>query len=494
MNKPTPETLVLPRWLRSWEQFWFTPADPSLLALMRITCGAIVVYTLLAYSFKLQDFMGEYAWHDLQLRNEIRRERPVMTGPLNWNDAGALPAPATPWQLEYVRRYREKWGIQPLPPYPSSDEQADLLDKYRAEFGFDLRTNGLPPPENNEQRDYAWVYTQFAKAPPPAYPRDDDEARAVVDYLRRFGADPRRLYSKGMPVFSLWFHITDPEAMAVVHGLIILCAFCFTIGFCTRLTAALTWFGSLCYIHRNTTILFGVDTMMTILLLYLMIGPSSAAFSVDRLIARWWSKAKPGVVQAWCRFWRRPIPAASEIAPATYADVPLPSVAANVVIRLLQIHVCIIYLMAGLSKLLGTAWWNGTAIWMTVGNYEFAPMQYELYLKFLRFLGGHQWLYEAFMTGSGLFTLTFEIGYAFCIWRPRLRWIFLTGAIMLHGGIGLFMGLKTFSMMMLVLNMAFLRKEEVLWLFNKFTKLTGSTAAPATELAKVPVAAAQRAS
>ena len=51
------------------------------------------------------------------------------------------------------------------------------------------------------------------------------------------------------------------------------------------MTTALTWAASLQYMHRTPQILFGVDTMMCILLLYLTIGPSGAAMSVDRLLA-----------------------------------------------------------------------------------------------------------------------------------------------------------------------------------------------------------------
>ena len=226
----------------------------------------------------------------------------------------------------------------------------------------------------------------------------------------------RRIYARGMRIFSLWFHVLDPDTMAVLHTLIVVSAFLMTIGFCTRITSALTWFGSLSYIHRNPTMLFGVDTMITILLLYLMIGPSGAAYSVDNLIRRWWAKAKPGVVQSWFRFWRRPVPAVDEIAPAASPEI-VPSVSANIAIRLLQINLGIIYFVSGISKLQGTAWWNGEAVWGTLGNFEFAPMQFQIYLDFLAFIGQHRWLYALIMTGGGLFTLAFEIGYIFLIWR-----------------------------------------------------------------------------
>jgi hypothetical protein len=269
--------------------------------------------------------------------------------------------------------------------------------------------------------------------------------------------------------------------MMMVHVAFIGCALLFTIGFCTRITTVLTWFALLCYIHRNPTILFGVDTMMTIVLTYLMICPCGAVFSVDRLILGWWRTAKPRFVQAWYRFRKLPIPAPTEIAPVL--EPPSQSVSANVAIRLLQIHVGVVYLFSGTSKLLGPSWWNGTAVWATIANYEFAPMGNELYLDFLRFLGKHHWLYDGFMTGSGLFTLCFEIGYIFLIWRPRLRWFFLIAAILLHGGIGLIMGLKTFSLMMLVMNMAFLRKDEVHWLMGGFlhrASVSAATTAPAS--------------
>src|SRR5579863_131281 len=161
MTNPTPENLVLPRWLRSWEQFWFTPRDPSVLAFIRIAGGAIVVYVLLAYSFKLQDFMGEHAWHDLQLRDEIRWERPVVVDfpSLSWNDAGALPEPRTPWEKQYVERYLKNWGSKPPPPYPANDEEDRLLEKFHVTYGVDLRSNGLTPPKEPWQMDYAIRYT-----------------------------------------------------------------------------------------------------------------------------------------------------------------------------------------------------------------------------------------------------------------------------------------------------------------------------------------------
>jgi hypothetical protein len=283
---------------------------------------------------------------------------------------------------------------------------------------------------------------------------DDDPN---FQYYRKWGQHRVVAFAEGTPIWSIWFHVTDPTAMAWVQSCIILATFLFTIGFCTRVTSVLTWFGFVSYLHRSTTTVFGVDAMMAIALLYLMIGPSGAALSVDRLIRRWWVSyralwaAKRDV---------NPPHQAGKFVPVPPLPVS-PSISANFAIRLFQIHVCIIYAAAGLSKLQGVSWWNGEAIWGTLANFEFAPMQYGFYNSFLHFLCGSVFLWQLFMTTGTLFTLAFEIGFAFLVWGPRTRWVIIAMAVTLHGGIGLFMGLKTFSLMMLTLVMSFVPPEAI---------------------------------
>ncbi len=391
--------------IRKWNRFWFTPADPTLLGLIRICCGLITLYTIVAYSFTLQDLFGEQAWVNLELINDFRHNRPIIVPPAEW---------------KYDR-----------PDFPQ--------------------------------------------------PVNAKEEKEINDFRTRWAKDPREAYARGSSMWSLWFHITDPLWMTVVHACICFVIFLFTIGLCTRITSVLTWAAAVSYINRSPPTLFGVDTMMTILLLYLMIGPSGAALSADRWLARWWARNRTAVIARWRAFWHRgdemaPLPPPALLGP------PPPSVGANFAIRLLQIHVCIIYAAAGLSKLLGPAWWSGHAVWVTLANFEFAPMQYESYMAPLRWLCGNRVVWELVMTSAGLFTLFFEISYAFLIWRPSTRWLILTMAIILHGFIGVFMGLKTFSLMMLVMNMAFLSPQMVSRFLGVLTrsKPLGDTARPTT--------------
>jgi hypothetical protein len=230
--------------------------------------------------------------------------------------------------------------------------------------------------------------------------------------------------------------------MAATHGVFLGVAVLFTLGVATRVTSFVTWFAAVSYIQRNTVVGYGVDTMMVILTLYLAIGPSGAVLSLDRWLARWWNGGK--------------------------SAPPRASVGANLAIRLLQIHLCIIYAAAGFSKLLGQAWWNGTALWGVLGNFEFAPMNWALYHWVLHVLGANQFVWQSLLTFGVYFTLFFEMMYMVLIWRPSTRWVMLSAAILLHGVIGVFMGLGTFALIMLIMNMAFLRDDEVVWILRQF--------------------------
>jgi Vitamin K-dependent gamma-carboxylase len=395
----------LSRTCSAWSRFWFTPSDPTVLGAIRIITGLVAFYTLIGYSLDLQEFVGQYAWHDLDLRNEEVRESPIVKVPFDWPSIKPREL-TTPEEKKYQLYYRQKWGDDPPLPYPKTAEEAKGIDDYRA----------------------------------------------------RWGVDPRALLGKGQPVWSVWFHVTDPFWMNVVQSGFVFCGLLFTIGCATRLTNAITWFAVLSFIHRDPASLFGADTMMAVLLLYLMIGPSGAALSVDRLVTSWWAR-------------RQGLP----------APKPCPSVSANLAVRLVQIHACIIYGAAGLAKLQGQSWWYGIAPWGALANFEFTPMEYPLYVDFLRFLAKTRWLYELTMTIGALGTLAFEIGYPFLIWRPAFRTLWLWIAVLLHAGIGMFLGLRTFSFVMLAFNVAFVSPGTVRWALKKVWPSTWSTDDKAAE-------------
>ena len=73
----------------------------------------------------------------------------------------------------------------------------------------------------------------------------------------------------------------------------------------------------------------------------------------------------------------------------------------------------------------------------------------------------HRWLWELVMNGGCVFTLGLEIGFPFLVWNRKLRWLMITGAVLLHTGIALIMGLIGFGLCMLCLLLAFVPPEAV---------------------------------
>jgi hypothetical protein len=249
---------------------------------------------------------------------------------------------------------------------------------------------------------------------------------------------------KGNWFWSIYYHVTSPGWIVALHVFFLVNMLLFTLGLATRYTGALTWLGAMSYVQRSTTTVFGVDTMMMILLLYLQIGPCGATLSLDRLIQKWWARRRG-----------RPVPPVE------------PSIAANFAIRLMQVHFCIVYLASGTSKLLGSTWWSGTSMNLVMLNPAFAPMDHAPYVYLMKSLATHRLVWETVMAGNILFTLFLEVGFPFLVWDRRWRWAMLIGAVCLHTGIALFMGLTTFSLMMLAFVCCFIPPEVISQLATK---------------------------
>ncbi len=274
---------------------------------------------------------------------------------------------------------------------------------------------------------------------------------------------PDVVVAKGQFVWSPYFHLQDPLWIGLMHAAVMVATLLFTIGFASRVTSVLAWAGGVIYIHRAPSTVFGVDTMTNLGLLYLMIAPCGAALSLDRWLA--------------VRRLRRQLGAAY-----TPPRPLLPS--ATFATRLIQINYCIIYLIAGMSKLLGSTWWGGTAPSLFLLNYSFAPFDSGLYSHVVVWLAGHRWLWELVCTSGVVFTLSLELSLPFLIWNPKLRWLMISGSVMFHTLIGLLMGLVSFSLMMMILILAFIPPEvtqEVLaragrWLRNLRSRPVGTPA------------------
>ncbi len=283
-----------------WNAFWYTPADPTLLGLLRILTGVMLLYTHAVWGLALADFFGPASW---------------------------------------------------LSP---SLVRAMHAGQYVVSFWFWL-------PEN-------WMW--------PAY------------------------------VVSM-----------VILGL-------FTAGLWTRVTSALALFVGISYANRVPAALFGLDQINIMLTLYLTIGASGSALSLDR-----WLFVKRSKGQA---------------------PPPQASISANLAQRLIQVHMCVIYFFAGISKLQGPSWWSGEAMWRAFANLEYQSLD-------MTWLAWHPWIVNVMTHVS----VIWEISFCVLIWRPRWRPLMLAIAVAMHIGIGACLGMWTFGLIMLVGCAAFLPNDAV---------------------------------
>ncbi len=248
---------------------------------------------------------------------------------------------------------------------------------------------------------------------------------------------------RGWFTWSHLWYIESPAVLWLVHLAALAVMAMFTVGLFTRATGVLTFLFTLAYCHRLHGALFGLDQVNAMLAMYLMLAPCGDAYSLDRYFAR----LRRG------------------------GSLPLatPAVMTNIAVRLIQLHLCVIYLFGGISKLRGDMWWDGSAVWFALATLEYQSLD-------LTWLARYPWLI-ALLTHITIFWETF---YCFTVWPKWSRPLTLALAVAVHGGIALALGMKTFGLAMIIANMAFLSPEFVSALIGK---VLGKSSSDPTERA-----------
>jgi hypothetical protein len=185
---------------------------------------------------------------------------------------------------------------------------------------------------------------------------------------------------------------------------------CLLVGFACRLSAILVWFLHLCAAKSGGFVSYGVDNFMTIGLFYLMLSPLPDRYSIDWRLR----ELRPKNPQL-LGFWR----------------------------RVLQLHLCVIYFFTGLTKCIGSGWWDGSNVWRALIRPPFNVIDPEILVR---------WKY--FFPVVGIFVCLLEIGYPFLIWNSKTSKLWLIGICGMHILIGLAMGMWLFSLVMIILNVA----------------------------------------
>ncbi len=183
------------------------------------------------------------------------------------------------------------------------------------------------------------------------------------------------------------------------------------IGLGTRLSAVLALFIHLMFFGSGKVFMYGADYFTSSCLFYCAIMPMGKSWSIDNLLRK--RKTRPQ----------------SEMA--------------TFFMRLLQIHLCFVYLFGGFSKMLGTHWWNGLAIWRAVS----VPGFYNIDMSWL---ASYPWI--SILLGWSVLLL--EFGYPLFMFFRKTRPFWLAAIIGMHLGIAVFMGLTQFAAIMIFLNLS----------------------------------------
>jgi hypothetical protein len=260
----------------------------------------------------------------------------------------------------------------------------------------------------------------------------------TIDLMAFFGPDGifstefLRIFHGTQAAWSHFNWIDSPSTIWTVHIVALVVFACFAAGVFTRITGWLAFLFMVSYCNRASGTLFGLDEILSFLTFYLAIGPSGAAYSIDN-----WLRKKNADVQSVKKL-----------------------VFATISIRLIQVHLCLVYLFAGLGKLKGTTWWGGDAIWYSFASYDYQTMD-------MTWLVDYPYVFQI-MTHVALI---WEVSYAFMVWNRTTRpiWVFLS--IPVHLGIGLCMGMMTFGLIMIVANVSFVAPEVMRGLISRKPKL-----------------------
>lgn len=247
-------------------------------------------------------------------------------------------------------------------------------------------------------------------------------------FFGRNGLQPleavKRVYESRF-VISFWLWIDD-RYLWPVHIICVIVAALFCIGAATRLTAILAFLITISYSQRVPVANFGFDQILGMMCLYLALAPCGAAMSADCVIRRWWRRRK-GLDSSF---------------------VPVRFAAARMASRLIQLHLCAIYFWSGFSKLKGPTWWTGEAMWNIIANLEYQTIDltWMAWTPWLPYLIAHV-------------TVAWEAFFIVLVWNRRLRPFVLALGAAMHFGIGAFLGMWTFGLIMTFAYLSFADPE-----------------------------------
>jgi hypothetical protein len=237
--------------------------------------------------------------------------------------------------------------------------------------------------------------------------------------------------------FSLLDTINNPTTLWVFYWLGFAILVAFTLGLFARVTAVLSLVAVLSLIWRAPILAGPTEDLLVVLLLYLCLGPCGAYLSIDHRLR--------GKKQA-----------DQDRLKGVGVDHVEGSWAANIALRLIQIHVTAIYLMMVLNQLRGDVWWSGMAVWWLIATPDRGPVDLSGLREYTRVLN--------FWTHA---IVVFELAFALLVWNRLWRPLMLGLSVVFWLSMALITGELLFSLLMITAGLVFVSPE---WLRARFAR------------------------
>jgi hypothetical protein len=151
------------------------------------------------------------------------------------------------------------------------------------------------------------------------------------------------------------------------------------------------------------------------------------------------------------------------------------NLAHNAAVLAVGAQICLVYVMSGLFKLQGPEWRDGSAVY-----YPLLLPQFRPWPALADLVAGSAWLVPIVTWG----TLALQLAFPLLLLQRHLRTVGVAGALVMHAGIAVVMGLPFFSLFMMAGDCVFLRDATIArWT----TKRSASTKRLGRRTARVPV-------
>jgi hypothetical protein len=230
-----------------------------------------------------------------------------------------------------------------------------------------------------------------------------------VQYLRETGA------------FSLYALDPSPLVFEALFHLGIAVTALWVLGWHTRAMTFLTWIFLWSLHQRNPALWDGGDNLVQIVLIYALFADLGAVCSADAALAD--RRGGRGGPVRWIR-----------------------ALLHNAALLAIALQLCLVYSTAGLYKVQGELWQNGTALYYILRSGDFA------WTGFGRLICEHTLVGALLTYGTVVFQLSFP--FLFCAHRATRR-LTLVAGILFHLGVGLTMGLTSFSALLVSVELLF---------------------------------------